>query len=454
MTPIPESRIRWLLVFWIFVMSAITYLDRVNISISGRWLAQEFHFSDIQLGWIFSAFVVGYALFQVPAGRLADRFGPRRVLAGGALWWGAFTVLTALVPVGVSRDPVRAGRAALLCFLAVRFMLGAGEAVIYPSSNRFVANWIPTGERGMANGLIFAGVGGGAAATPPLITAIMVRYGWRMSFWVCAAIGGAAGLVWFWLARDDPEQHPGVSAAELEHIRAGLTSRASVGPNGPPPVGSGPQGGVRPRGELRSPPPWSTVLRSKEVVAATFSYFCYGYAAFMFFSWFFIYLLKGRGMDLKRSAFYSMLPFAAMAICSPLGGMIADLVSRRWGRRVGRCGVAALGMGLAAVFIALGSTTTGAGAATLVLACGVGALYLAQSSFWAVTADIAGPSAGTVSGLVNMGAQTGGALTASLTPLIAARFGWTASFLAASALCALGAATWFLVDPEQIIADG
>jgi len=422
MTPAPHSRIRWLLLFSIFIMSAITYLDRVNISISGHWLAAEYHLTNPQLGLIFGAFPLGYALFQVPAGRLADRFGARRVLTGGALWWGVFTVLTALVPAGI--------RSALFCFLAVRFVLGAGEAVIYPSSNRFVANWIPTGERGIANGLIFAGVGGGAAVTPPLIAAIMVHYGWRMSFWVCAAIGCAAGLLWFLLARDDPREHPGVSPSELEYIRAGLTRRASE------------------RGCILA---WSTVLTSKEVVAATLSYFCYGYAAFIFFSWFFIYLVQVRGVNLKLSAFYGTLPFAAMALCSPLGGIMVDFVSRRWGKRRGRCGVAQAGMGLAAVFIALGAGAGRAGTATVVLASGVGALYLAQSSFWTVTADIAGPSAGTVSGLVNMGAQTGSIVTAVLTPRIAGHFGWTASFLTASILCALGATMWFLVDPERVL---
>src|SRR5215831_11954267 len=137
MAPTQQSRIRWRLLFSIFVMSAITYLDRVNISISGLWLAREYQFSDTRLGGIFSAFVVGYALFQIPAGRLADRFGSRFVLTAGALWWGVFTALTALIPSGIS--------AAVLCFLAVRFTLGAGEAVIYPSSNRFVADWIPVG---------------------------------------------------------------------------------------------------------------------------------------------------------------------------------------------------------------------------------------------------------------------------------------------------------------------
>jgi MFS transporter, ACS family, glucarate transporter len=422
MTRAPHSRIRWLLVFSIFFMSAITYLDRVNISISGHWLAEEYHFTNPQLGLIFGAFPLGYALFQVPAGWFADRFGSRRVLTGGALWWGVFTVLTALVPAGI--------RAALFCFLAVRFVLGAGEAVIYPSSNRFVANWIPSSERGIANGLIFAGVGGGAAITPPLIAAIMARYGWRMSFWVCAAIGCAASLLWFRLARDDPREHPGVSPSELEYIRAGLTRRAS---------------------ERKRILAWSVVFSSKEVIAATLSYFCYGYAAFIFFSWFFIYLVQVRGVNLKLSAFYGMLPFTAMAVCSPLGGIMVDFVSRRWSKRKGRCGVAELGMGLAAVFIALGSGASEAGTATVVLAGGVGALYLAQSSFWTVTADIAGPSAGTVSGLVNMGAQTGSILTAVLTPRSAGHFGWTASFLAASILCALGAALWFLVDPERVL---
>ncbi len=416
------SRVRWLLLVWIFVMSAITYLDRVNISISGRWLAQEYHFSDVQLGWIFSAFVLGYAIFQVPGGWLADRFGARRVLTAGALWWGAFTALTASVPAGVG--------AALVVFLAVRFSLGAGEAVVYPSSNRFVANWIPTGERGIANGMIFAGVGAGAGITPPLITAVMLRYGWRMSFWVCAAIGCLAGLVWFLLARDTPERHAGVNREELELIRAGLIDNSRDG---------------------NSSLPWRTVFSSQEVLASTFSYFCYGYAAYMFFSWFFIYLVKVRGVNLKLSAFYTMLPFIAMAIGSPFGGLVGDAVCRRWGKRAGRCGIAVVGMGLAAVFIALGSDVKSAALASVVLAGGVGALYLSQSSFWALTADIAGPSAGTVSGLMNMGGQIGGALTASLTPVIAMHFGWAASFLTAAVLCAFGAFLWLLVDPNRVL---
>jgi ACS family glucarate transporter-like MFS transporter len=139
-------------------LSSVAFLDRVNISIAGSSIRGEYGFTNVELGWIFSSFLVGYALFQTVGGRLADRLGPRRVLAAGVLWWGIFTALTAAVPSGIA--------AALVLFISVRFLLGAGEAVIYPASNQFVARWIPTQERGIANGWIFAGVGAGAGFTP------------------------------------------------------------------------------------------------------------------------------------------------------------------------------------------------------------------------------------------------------------------------------------------------
>jgi len=183
------SRVRWFLVFWLFILSAVSYLDRVNISIAGGAIVDAYRLTDQQLGNVFSAMVAGYALFQTVGGSLADRFGARRVLAAGVVWWGIFTALTALVPARIA--------GALLLFIAVRFLLGAGEAVIYPAANQFVARWIPVRERGIANGWIFAGVGAGAGLTPPLITYTMIHYGWRSSFWVCAGIGLLAGAVWF-----------------------------------------------------------------------------------------------------------------------------------------------------------------------------------------------------------------------------------------------------------------
>lgn len=416
---------RWFLVFWLFVLSAVSYLDRVNISIAGGSIVDAYHLTDVQLGKVFSALVAGYALFQTVGGYLADRFGPRRVLTAGVVWWGIFTALTALVPANIE--------GALFLFVLVRFFLGAGEAVIYPAANQFVARWIPMRERGIANGWIFAGVGAGAGLSPPLITYLMIHHGWRSSFWVCAVIGFVAGAVWFFAARDNPAEHPRVSASELSAIQTGLTVT-----NNSPSLAKEPADALV---------PWKRVVRSREVWAVTISYFCYGYVAWIFFSWFYRYLAKVRGLDLKASAFYSMLPFLAMLVCCLLGGTVNDRLTKWRGPRVGRCGLAAFAMGVAGIFIAFGSQVQGVRLASVILAGGAGALYFSQSSFWSVTADIAGASAGSVSGFMNMGGQFGGALTGSLTPWIAVRYGWTASFLVAAGLCLVGAISWLAVDP-------
>ena len=426
------SRVRWVLVFWLFVLSGISYLDRVNISIAGSSLAEEYHLSQVRLGWVFTAFLLGYALFQTPGGWLVDRFGPRRVLTVGVVWWGIFTALTASLPTKVW--------GAVVFFILVRFLLGAGEAIIYPSSNQFVSQWVPSQERGKANGLIFAGVGAGAGIAPVVVSYLMIHYGWRSSFWVSAFVGLLAGIVWYLIARDKPERHPSVNASELSLIqnnRGPATPARSSAEN------------FAVKSEVSSAPivSWRSILTSKSILAVTASYFCFGYVAWIFFSWFYIYLARVRGMDLKASALYSTLPPLAMVACSLSGGAINDALSRAYGKRVGRCGVAFLALLLAAAFLVLGSRATSASVASIVLSGGAGALYLSQSSYWSITADIAGDSAGSASGFMNMGGQFGGALTASLTPVIAQQYGWTSSFLVAALLSVAGAIAWLLVDP-------
>ena len=416
------TRVRWLLIFWMFVVSAVAYVDRVNISIAGQSIAYEFHLSNVQLGWVFSSFIMGYALLQAPGGWLADRVGPRLVLTLGVIWWGVFTSMITFL------SPAIGGLVVVL--IVLRFLLGVGEAVVYPASNCVVAAWIPSNERGIANGLIFSGVGFGAGVTPPLITYFMIHYGWRASFWASATLGLLAGAAWYFIARDKPEQHPWVSAEEAALIRAGLPREE--------PDKSG-------HGKL----PWSAILSNYDLLAVTFSYFCYGYAAYIFFSWFFIYLSTVRGLNLRESSYYTMLPFLAMALGSLTGGWFSDLLTRKFGERAGRCYFAAVATALSALFIALGTQVESAQVASFVLAGGAGALYLAQSSFWSVSADIGKSSAGSVSGVMNMGGQLGGALTSSLTPAIANNYGWSASFLTAAALCAAGALVWLTVDPTR-----
>src|ERR1700712_2489358 len=213
-----RTRVRFFLAFWLFILSGVAFLDRTNISIAGLQISTEYGLGNQRLGWIFSAFLIGYAGFQLPAGWLAARFGPRRVLTLGVLWWGVATALTALLPSGIAH--------AVALLIAIRFALGAGEAVIYPAANQFVARWVPVQERGFINGLIFAGVGAGSGLTPPLLTWLITHHGWRAAFWFSAMVGIFAGAVWWWYARDTPEEHSDVGPLELSEIRSGLSERS------------------------------------------------------------------------------------------------------------------------------------------------------------------------------------------------------------------------------------
>ena len=415
-----KTRTRWYLIGWMLVISAVSYLDRVNISIAGKSMETEFGLTDIQLGWVFSSFVLGYALFQAPGGWMADRFGPRRLIAWATVWWAIFTALTGLTPASFA--------GALMLLMVVRFGLGIGESVVYPASNRLVASWIPSEERGLANGLIFAGVGIGAGISPPLITWIMLRQGWRASFVLSAGLGLVAGLVWFFLSRDKPNLHPRMSAEELAYIQKGL-----------------------PHIQRKQRLSWGAILSNRTVSALTLSYATLGYSAYIFFTWFFIYLTKVRNLDLKSGSIFGMLPFIAMAIGAPLGGWISDLLLRRTSRKIARCGLAGVAMALAGAFIVLGPQAQNIRLASFVLTGGAGALYVSQSIFWAVSSEIGGEAAGSVSGVMNMGNQLAGALTASLSPLIASTLGWNVSFTVAGVLCGIGAVAWAFVNPDAPI---
>ena len=422
-------QVRTFLVLWLFVLSAVGFMDRTNISIAGPAIRSELRLDDVHLGWVFSAFLLGYAAFQVVGGWLAYRFGPRLVLAAGVLWWGIFTAATTLANSRLAH--------ALMILIVIRFSLGAGEAVTYPASNQFVAKWIPVSERGRANGWIFAGVGAGAGLSIPLLNWITGQYGWRASFWFSAAAGLSVGLVWYWMARDTPEEHRLVSREELTHIQANRSQENRSGKNVP-------------RAEDQGS--WTAAILNRNVAALTLSYFTFGYVAWIFFSWFFIYMAQVRGLNLKASALVSMIPFMAMTVCCLGGGFISDRLTKTVGLRWGRGGIAVVSFALTAVFLVVGSHVRGPYAASMILAGGAGALYLSQSSFWAVSADIAGARSGVVSGVMNMGCQMGGAVTASLTPYIASRIGWTAAFVFAAMLAAIGGALWLLVDQERTLA--
>jgi len=415
-----KYRVRYLLIMLIFVVSAVVYIDRSNMSIAGIYLAKDYHITKLQLGWVQSAFLLGYAFFQIPAGWVVGKLGPHKTLTLGLLWWSALTVATALVPPGMAN--------ALWILIAVRFVLGLGESVAYPSSNQFIAAWFPTQERGKANGWVFGGVGLGSGTAPPLIALIIATFGWHAAFYFSAAIGLVICAIWYRVGRDTPAQHPKVTPEELAHIRAGLP--------------------VKMEGKM-PPVPWGRIFSSLDIWMVTIAYVAFGYVAFIFHTWFFPYVKDGLGLDMKSSALLSAIPFIAMTSCCLLGGVVSDWLVKKKGQYFGRSLFGAFTLFLTCALLLIGGNAHNPYVAILVLASAAGALYLGQATYWAVGADFGGPYSGIVSGLLNMGGQIAGAVTASATPWFAQEYGWPMAFYVAAGVSFVCAFAWFLVNPDK-----
>ena len=405
------------------VITALTYLDRMNLGIAGHYIQDEFGFGTETMGWILSGFVLGYALFQVPGGWAGDRYGPRSVLTFAVVWWSAFTALTALTP----RLPLRSWVGLAAAFFVVRFLIGVGEACALPNANKIVALWMGAKGRGVGNSLFLMGVGVGGASTPRLISWLMQRWGWRMSFYVCAALGVLVALGWHLYATSRPEQHSRVNAAELELIRssAGEPSSPSTA-------------------EKR--PPWRKLLSSKSSWALIFSYFCEGYPNYIFYTWFFLYLVRVRGLSVEEGGRWGAAPFVAVVLMAPLGGWLSDRAVIKLGRKRGRQSIVWVGMTCSAILLSLGAHTRDNTLAILLLAGAMGFNMFATPTWWATCIDLTPNFSGSLSAMMNTSGNLGGWLSPILTAYLATHFGWTTALDFAALVTGCSGALWFMVD--------
>ena len=431
------SRTRWKILALLTLISIITYVDRVNISVAGRQMMPALGLTQMQLGYVFSAFVLGYALFQVPGGWLGDRWGTRLVLAGAVVWWSVFTACTAVS----GTVPAAEWLGVLGSLILIRFLIGVGEAAALPNFNRAVAHWFPLRERGLGMGVSIGGIGIGSAITPPLVAWMMVNFGWQSAFYASGLAGLLIAGLWSWYATDRPEQHYGVNQAELAIIR---------GNDDTPTLTLPPQGGGENLGEgkgEREPVPWRAFARTPSVWWLVISYTALGYVAYVYMSWFYLYLVSERGFNVLRGAFFASGPFLAMTALCPLGGWVTDRVAASFGVNAGRSRVGCAGMLLSGLCIVVGTQIAEPYTAITLLSLGAGFLYFTVGAFWASTIDLAPRHAGTLSGIMNTGANVGGTLSPTLTPWLAEQFGWSVSLSFAAAIGAIGGLLWLLVRP-------
>jgi MFS family permease len=384
-----------------FTALVIAYCDRVNLSVAAPSIIKEYNWDTARMGWAFTAFFIGYTGFMIPAGRLTDRLGARRMFAISILWWSVFTALTPL--------PRSLG-----ALIAVRILMGMGESGVFPAMNSALVRWFPKQEYSRATAWCWSGGYAGSIVAFPLASAILSVWGWRSIFIVFSA-GGIAWLpLWWFGARNQPEDSPAVSKGELEYIAA----------NRPP----------LPKVEAA---PWRLLLRLPPLWAVWILHFSSNWFSYVMITWLPTYLATARGFSLSNMALGSALPFVCAMAGSNLFGTFIDRLSIRHDRTLVRKWFLVPYAVAAATLFAVPALPSGEAA--------VGALCVAMFLMTSVTPvyassslDIAPRYAGTVVGIQSAVANLAGVLAPVLVGYLVKSFGWSPAFWVTAGISGLG----------------
>ncbi len=406
---------RYLVAAGMFLLALLLYIDRICISVAKDPIAGDLGLSDKAMGWVLSAFALGYALFQVPSGIMADKYGPRKVLFSIVTFWSGLTALTGAAWNFVS-------------LLVIRFFFGAGEAGAFPGMSRAIYSWMPLRERGLIIGINFSGSRLGAAFALPFVAWLITRYGWRWAFVVLGAIGIVWALGWWVGFRNTPEQHPWITQEEKEEI-----------------IGSRQQSDQRNSAPLNR----RLLMQSKNMWSAVLQYFCSNFTFFFALTWLFPHLKSKYNLETMEAGWYAVAPFIAGAVGNWVAGAMIDRIFRRGHWNMSRRLPAVIGFALAAGGM-LGSIfmTTPMGS-VIMLSIAIFGADMTLPPSWSLCVDIGKENSGAISGTMNMAGNIGSFLTALAFPYLTA---WTGSvetfFYTSAALNILAIILWMRVRAE------
>jgi ACS family glucarate transporter-like MFS transporter len=414
------SNVRWFILLLVTIIMAMNGLDRLSLSVIGKDIQEEFQITTQAMGWVLGSFFLGYAFFQIPFAYIGEHFGARSILTLAVLWWSLFTGAMGLIPHSILTSSL----SVVWVLAGLRFLAGLGIAAAPPNTNKVIACWTSRNERAMGSSSALLGTGIGGAIAPVFLAWSMQRWGWRIAIYLCALIGFGIAAAWRYYSRDLPEQHPRVNAAELELIRLG---RKEAGLNVPRPT-------------------WRELLATRSVWGLLLSYFFQGYTFYIYVSWFFIYLIRARGMTMIQSGLWSSTPFIAITFLSPVGGWVSDQCVRKFGKRLGRRAAVWIGMGTAALLLVTGSHTANNTAAILLMGSAAGFILFAVASWWATCIDLTPNHSSILGASMNTCGSLGGWISPIVTGYIAANFGWTRALDVAAVVTVVSGLLWFLVD--------
>jgi len=405
---------------FVLTLTAIAYLDRVCISAAKPAIKAALELTDSQMGYIFSAFTFAYALFEIPSGWLADRFGPRLMITRIVVAWSIMTALTGIATGFIS-------------LLIIRLLFGLGEAGMFPGLARAFSHWIPAKKHGSVFGLAITAALLSGAITQKLVIQMLGFMSWRWTFPVFGLVGITWAVAWYKWFRNDPRDHPAVSKSEL----------AEIGSNPP---------------ETHTNVPWARIFANKQLIAVCLVYFGIIYGWYFYLTWMPDYLQRAHAFSPSKAATYSALPLVSMAIGVFSGGYLTDTLCQRWGLKKGRRTCGLISLPLAALTVCLSTLVNSGVWAAALLALAAGLASLGVASAWAVTLDIGGPHAGVVSGAMNMLGNFGGALSPVVVGHCVQHWttsnpwaAWHMPILSTAACYLLSFVCWMFIDASQPI---
>ncbi|GAB3999587.1 MFS transporter [Spirosoma daeguense] len=409
-------KVRYQVLSGLFLLSTITYLDRVCMNVVSKYVKADLNLDNEQFGWILGAFSLAYALFEIPTGSLGDKIGPRRILTRVVLWWSGFTALT-----GTAFN--------FLYLLIVRFLFGAGEAGAYPNASIVIARWFPAVEVGRAQSVIWAAGRLGGALTPLLVIPLVHWAGWRWAFGVLGIVGVLWAIGWYVWFRDEPSEKSGITADEIQEIETTRSVKHSD-----------------------HQIPWTTIIRNPDLWALMLMCHLFFYGSYFFTNWSSVYFQEGRGLSEDQTKNFISLSYFLGAIGCLAGGALSDVLTKRYGLKVGRRAVGVGGLGLSSLFFLLAGLTPDNEMAGYLLAVCVLLKDLALPVAFAVCVDIGQRNAGTVAGSMNFAGQLGGFFITVLFGMIVKNTGNFNYPLFMIAGCLfVSALLWLRIDPTRTV---